>query len=132
MAGIEDTWIWCGSGPDSVDATWARFLEDWIDSAINKDSDGYYSERIAVFPDGRLSADLRVDGSMSMLPMFFHQIKLRNDSEREIHARGPTLEEFYEILGKFDELMPDFAFEVKEDEDRRWVQYRVRPRGASG
>jgi hypothetical protein len=124
MAGDGETWIWAGD-PENLDREWIAFFEDFFDRAI-KDADGFYSEQLPVGIDGRLSPDKRADGSLSLLPACFHQIRLRAHREGEIATRGPTVEEFYRLLAKLQELMPTFEFVIQEDPQRRWVRYRAR------
>ncbi len=124
MAEDRETWLWA-EDPESIDRKSGAYFEDFFDHAT-KDADGFYSEQIPVDINGRLSPDKRVDGTLSMLPAFFHQIKLRASGEEKVVTRGPTREEFYGLLARLQELIPTFEFIVQEDPSRRWIRYRVR------
>jgi hypothetical protein len=106
VPGSAEVWIW-STDPGKVDRKWASYFEEWFDAAV-KDADGFYSEALPVHTIGRLSPDKRVDGRMSMLPSFFHQIRVREQPESRVLTRGPTLEEFKGLLSRLQELLPTF------------------------
>ncbi len=118
-------WMWT-SDPRAIDEKWAAYFEEWFDTA-KKDSDGFYSEQLPVDTQERLSPDKRTDGSLSMLPMFFSQILIRERKDGgRIPSRGPTVEQFLAILARLQDLLPAFEFIVQQDPERQWIRYRVR------
>jgi hypothetical protein len=119
---VSHEWVW-SEDPGVRDA---GYFGDWFDRAINKDSSGFYSEELSVGSDGRIDPTKRTDGTLPMLPVFFHQIRVSESPDARPSTRGPTVAEFRGIMGALQEQLPHYEFLVEEDPERRLVRYRVR------
>lgn len=116
---IADKWMWLQD--PAVDDP--EYFGNWFDDAT-KDRGGFYAEHLIIGEDGRIDPIKRADGSTAMLPAFFHQFRRSNDGK--IVTRGPTIEEFYQIMSVLQRHLAEFEFIIEEDPQRRWIKYRVR------
>jgi hypothetical protein len=114
----EARWEWTAD-PTIVDPD---YFADWFDRAVLKDESGFYVEHLIVGPDGRVDPLRRIDGTMPMLPMFFHQVRVTPGRS----TRGPTVEEFRQLVAVLQTHLKTFEFLIEEDPERRWIKYRVR------
>jgi len=112
-------WEWT-EDPTINDPT---YFADWFDRAIAKNESGFYVEQLVIGPDGRVDPSRRTDGTIPMLPMFFHQCRA---TPVGLSKRGPTVEEFRQLVATLQSHLEDFEFLIEEDPQRRWIKYRVR------
>lgn len=98
-------------------------IELGFSSLIDQEG-GQYSETLLVRPDGFISMETRKDrvGPPYLAALF---TEYRQDPGKRAEYRGPSVEQFYQVISELAKEMPGFRFHIEEEPHRQWLRYTV-------